>query len=339
MKRSICFILSLFLFSVLLQSCSDFAFDIPEVPKPEYNAEILYCKESPDERFVWRLELALPVVGASVLSAPLAPKETYHYAFGSLNLDKLDGDNYKTVQRDVSTYFGWDRKLYSQMLGTQSYKELHYDDVSLLFFDLTDIRGKEYSGSYVIAEISENGNYLFPWTQQSLQQLPGDLYSQYEGRIGDKYYMNDGYYSITDHTLYEYTAEDFIPESGSGVIASFRDYTSVHDKLYELILADSDTAELFKETDPVLTCMSRQMVGNRLYAALSIGNPYTNVEGGYDGDVILLTVFDRLTDDVLYIEKIEISNLASSNAWMLVSPDGKSYSLPYQQAEQTPEDT
>lgn len=147
---------------ITLTSCTDFGFDIPDVPEPEYTAEILYCKEKPDESYIWSFELALPVAGTSVLSAPLAPKETYNYSFGSLKLEKYNSSSQNITQRDIKTNFGWDKDTYNQKLGNQSYKELHYDDVSLLFFDLTDIQGKEYSGSYVIAEIGERTVFCRP---------------------------------------------------------------------------------------------------------------------------------------------------------------------------------
>ena len=305
-------ILSILLISVLalaiLSGCQE-----REVIAFEYTAEILIDKERPDEKLVWAGRFETPRKSGGLLTysdsrffgivddhqievIKLSQEKNYFKPFESnvtANLAKLLG-----ISRE---------KLRAKFDVAVDEINIHrFEDVMLIHFsvpedDVYNEKPTEYAGKYVFIENrnKEETSQIVAVAQNEYNDVnnPHRVRTACEGRIGNVYYLRDGYYDLSTHTYKRYEKESELPKY------EMRHYMS-DKEILEIARQDEVLSEYLND-DNIYHAERYYRFNDRIYAAFVTGD---NWYDEYKGSDLLLVMLDADSNEVLYAKKYHSLN-------------------------------
>lgn len=305
-------ILSILLISVLslaiLSGCQE-----REVVAIEYTSEILIDKERPEGEFVWAGKFETPRKSGGLLTysdsrffgivehqqievIKLSQEKNYFKPFESnvtANLSKLLG-----ISRE---------KLRAKFDIAVDEISLHrFEDVMLIHFfvpedDVYNDKPTEYAGQYAFIEYrnKEKTSQIVAVAPNEYADVnnPHRLRTASEGRIGNVYYLCDGYYDFSTHTYKRYEKESDLPKY------EMRHYMS-NKEILEIARQDDVLSEYLND-DNIYSAERYYQLDDRIYAAFVTGD---NWYDDYSGSHLLLVMLDADSNEVLYAEKYHSSN-------------------------------
>ena len=300
MKKFLCLILSVacLLMTATLFSCGGY-------PKPAsivYTTEILINQEPFPTNLVWYSTLEGPADGGAVI--PVSPYHTKAIvgAEGISEAPKMPKE--KTLQE----LLGLTKEAYAKDFGKMDQqKYLRYADTELMIFCVAGdavYNGQPvtHAGKRMIAERCGDAVYLTDITEILLSS--GELWTSYEGRIGSKYYFDDGYYDLNTHEAKPFAEENDLPPQKHEAFIEYNYFA------LDRFFRDHETAGTYLQD---MSCQGACQVGNRLYVVMATGNRYhdgRDEEGKYiyEGEDICLVTVDTETDRVLYLQKYHLND-------------------------------
>lgn len=311
MKKYFVVILTLLCIYSLVGCNSSKKQDIPF----EYTYEILVDKELPNQSLVWAGKIKMPTRGVSIIEFPE---------------DEFDGIVTNNGIYDFKNYSGGvDCKEYSlndvcQALNI-SKKELSkkfnmaikpqdvcvWEDIVLYHFyvpeeNQLDGNKVEFAGKFVFIEYREkNEAYMQAISAEEYHdaQNPFSIHSSNQGRIGDKFYLSNGYYDLAEHKYMLYENESDIPQyNGHKILLS-------NTQSLEELKAD---AVLKEEIDDSMYILSDvHIIKDRKYLIVGRDARYYGVvdnERIYEGSELFVIMLDADTDEILYVAKYHSTN-------------------------------
>ena len=301
-----------------------------ESPTIKYTSEILISQEYLPENFMWYAVLHAPTPGSFVMEFP---SYSTYAAFDANTLVQRESRDYRDILDlkvpfkdsffDKVAFF-FSRKSDQASLKVFGMTSEEFDQKINRYIDMDDFNyypdrvigviypiiyqgetepmgNAEYSKENILVDYDYETSVVITYTDEELQAEGGGLYSaNYTGRIGDRYYLQYGYYDITDRKLCPYESEDDLPP--------YEELFDINDiySLGKVIRNYTDISEYIPEGYYV---HSYVRLGDRYYAVLSRSNRYygENIDD-YDGDSIFVVTMDAITGDLLYLQKIHFEN-------------------------------
>ena len=174
----------------------------------------------------------------------------------------------------------------------------------------------EYAGKYVFIEHREKSDEVY------IQTLTSEHYknkgashrpqSDYTGRIGDIYYLSNGYYNLIEHSYKCYESESELPK--------YRMESGLRSEEMLVNLREDELLARYLSDDDLYYADRYLILDNRIYVAFVIGNYIHDEPSGeheeYEGSDLLVVMLDANTYEVLYAEKYHSTNyyLGTRNA-------------------------
>ena len=135
--------------------------------------------------------------------------------------------------------------------------------------------------------------YRYGWKDRN----PHGLRTACEGRIGNVYYLCEGYYDLSTHTYKRYEKESELPKYEMRHFMSNKEILEIarQDKVLSGYLND----------DNIYYAERYYRFNDRIYAAFVTGD---NWYDEYNGSELLLVMLDADSNEVLYAEKYHSPN-------------------------------
>ena len=308
MKRLLTICLLVVLILLAFSGCEE-----REVIAFEYTSEILIEKECPSEDIVWAGRFETPRKSGGIL--------TYSDSrfFGivddqQIEVIKLSQEkNYfkpfaNNVNANLSKLLGISReKLRAKFdVAVDEINIQRFEDVMLIHFfvpedDVYNDKPTEYAGQYVFIEYrnKEKTSQIVAVAPNEYADVnnPHRLRTACEGRIGNVYYLCDGYYDLSTHTYKRYENESELPKYEMRHFMSNKEILEIarQDKVLSGYLND----------DNIYYAERYYRFNDRIYAAFVTGD---NWYDEYNGSELLLVMLDADSNEVLYAEKYHSSN-------------------------------
>ncbi len=308
---------SISIFVLMLLSMSIFAGCSLE-PKQDvtiqYTSEILINKETPDPAFVWAGIFQTPEKGDGLITShdcdifgiiegqivhidDTVNRKNYYKYFAPVNSMNLNAY--------VAQWLNIDSTLEKFNFTLERDKGYLWEDTALIHFYVPandTYRGTptEFAGKYIFIErkASENKTYLL--TLEHDEYHNNDPYASYKsayvGRIGNKFYVESGWYDLSTHTYQSYKSQDQLPKQK--VEQGFSNWD-----LLKALKKDAAIAKYLMQKDYYAD--SYCVLGDRTYAAFVIGHEH---ESSYEGSELLLVMLDTDTNKVLYVQRFRSKN-------------------------------
>jgi len=306
-----------------------------EPPTIGYKTEVLINQEPPPSDLTWYVDLDAPTEGNFILEIPSYSTYATLDTVNILQADRRDCRDiidakapFQDTFFDKIAFF-FNRKYENQkhdyklkVLGMTSEE---YDQKIKKYFDLNDLHyyhdrvigiiypviyqgeteetvDAEYANKNILVDYDYETSVVIPYTDEMLKAENDGLYStSYVGRIGNRYYLQYGYYDLTSRTLYAYKNENDLPP--------FKESLSISDQydLLRIIRNDPDAAEYLPDHHYIDSYI---LLGDRYYAVINERNRYYggNSINDYEGENVFLVTVDAVTGDVLYLQKFHLEN-------------------------------
>lgn len=281
----------------------------------EYTYEILVDKELPNQSLVWAGNIKTPTRGGSIIESPEDEFNGIVTNDGIYDFKSYSGgvDCKEYSLNDVCKALNISKKELSKKfnMAVQSQDVSVWEDVILYHFyvpeeDQLDGEKTEFAGKFVFIEYREkNEAYMQAISAEEYHdaQNPFSIHSSNQGRIGDKFYLSNGYYDLAEHKYKLYENESDIPQyNGHKILLS--DLQSL-----EVLKADSALKEEFDENMYILSDV--HIIKDRKYLVVGRDARYYNVvdnECTYEGSVLFVIMLDADTDEILYVAKYHSTN-------------------------------
>lgn len=281
----------------------------------EYTCEVLIDKELPDQSLVWAGKIQTPTQGAFIIEF----SEDYFNGIVTSNgiydfSNYSEGVDYKEYfQNDVHKALNISKKELSKKfnMAIQSQDVCVWEDAILYHFyvpEENNIDGEkvEYAGKFVFIEyrgIDEAYIQAISVEEYTDAHDPFKIHSVNRGRIGNRFYLSNGYYDLREHKYQLYENEsDMPPYSG-----------------HKRLLSSSLSLELLKENSVLKEEITKNMyilsdvhiIKDKIY--LIVGSDERYYYGGedenvYGGSDLLTIMLDADTYEILYVAKYHSSN-------------------------------
>lgn len=357
MKRSVCLFLLVLLCLTVLTGC----FQKREIIAPEYTYEILIDKEQPDESFVWAGEFMIPpssrgflpipksnfwgiVEDGTVLTVESGQKDKYIKSYvlanGMSTITNM-GDLYPLPEAEeaIADFLGISiEKLYGKFNMSLYRKNcMVWKDATLFHFfvpenNAYEAKETEYAGKYVFIEHIEKTDethVLLLTPEDYGKDISDEETSQNTNgveelpkRLGNRLYLTCGYYDLSDHSYNVYEEGFEMPE----IILN----TGIDDDSFIQTLKEDALFAPYPDEDVLSARRKYYRIGDRIYAAITLGEKYHEEESGsYGGSDLLLFMLDANTFEVLYAERYHSTNYYMGTEMMMYQKgaDGFLYDL------------
>jgi len=343
MKRSVCLFLLILLCLSVLTGC----FYKHEIIEIEYTHEILLDKERPDESFVWAGKFIIPpssrgflpvpksnfwgiVEDGIVLSVENGQKDEHIKSYVLTDSFISTTDNrvpLPKAEEAIADFLGISiEKLYSKF-NMYLYRKncMVWKDATLFHFfvpenNAYEAKETEYAGKYVFIEHIEKTDethvlLLTPteygeefFDEKTSQNTDGG--EELPKRLGNRLYLTCGYYDLSDHSYNVYEDGFEMPE----IILN----TGINDDAFIQMLKENALLVPYPEEDVLSACRKCYRIGDRIYAAITLGEKYHEEESGsYGGSDLLLFMWDANTLEVLYAERYHSTNYYMGTEMMM----------------------
>lgn len=312
MKKSISIFVLMFLCMSIFAGCS---LEPGQDVKIQYTSEILINKETPDSALVWAGVFQTPEKGDGLITShdcdifgviegqtvhidDTANRENYYKYFAPVNSMNL-------LNAYVAQWLNIDSTLEKFSFTLERDKGYLWEDTALIHFYVPandEYEGKptEFAGKYIFIErkASEDKTYLLTLEDDEYHNYDQhtSYKSAYVGRIGDKFYVESGWYDLSTHTYQSYKSQDQLPKQK--VEQGFRNWD-----LLKALKKDAAIAKYLMQKDYYAD--SYCVLGDRTYAAFVIGHEH---ESSYEGSELLLVMLDTDTNEVLYVQRFRSKN-------------------------------
>ncbi len=281
----------------------------------EYSYKILVDKELPDQSLVWVGRIQTPTRGVSILEFP------EDYFSGIVNSDGIhDFETYhggvyykETSLNDVCKALKISRKDLSKKFNTEIKSEdiLNWEDVILYHFyvpegNQSDGEPTEFAGKYVFIEYrGQEEAYIqaLPAEEYNDAYDPFSVYSSVRGRIGNRYYLSNGYYDLTEHKYKLYENKSEIPP--------YNGHKRLLSGIELLEILKSDEALKEEITERMYVQSDVHIMKDRIYMTIGRDERYYDGEDDdrtYAGSVLLTVMLDADTYEILYAAKYHSTN-------------------------------
>ena len=314
---------------LLLSGCGS-----QETPEINYTAEILINEEAPPKDLVWYADLQAPTPGIFILEIPSYRTYATVSTTGILPIARRDVCDILDTKAPFEDTFwqkiefsfqsGRDHKIQEYELKVLGMTQEEYDAKIKKYFNLDDFSyypdrvigiirpiipqgetketvSAEYSNKNILVDFDYETSVVIPYTDEELKNgAETSYYTSYEGRIGNRYYLNYGYYDLSDRKLYPYASESDLPPVKNELHVADRFV------LYRVIEQDADAMAYIPDHHYV---DHYSLIGDRYYAVLAQGNRYydESIEN-YEGESVFFATVDAVTGKVLYLQKYSIKN-------------------------------
>ena len=312
MKRIISLLLPMMLCLSVFSGCED-----REIIPPEYTYELLVEKERPDESLVWagKMETPRKFDRLSVYS-----ESSFWGMLSQENIHVMQREQRKHINPHANGLVEDCIAKYYKIITRSSKRKIldHYiadhncllwEDATLLHFyvpedDSYDEEPTKFAGKYVFIEYRKREDKVYIQTLAPEEYHDGNdpfsVKSECEGRIGNIYYLSDGYYDLTEHTYKTYEDESELPK--------YRMDKQKDDRNIRDILREDVTLAEYLEGE-VYSADTSYRLNDRIYAAFVIGeNAHDAPIEEYEGSSLLLVMLDADTYEVLYAEAYHSTN-------------------------------
>ena len=312
MKKSISIFVLMFLCMSIFAGCS---LEPGQDVKIQYTSEILINKEIPDSALVWAGVFQTPEKGDGLITShdcdifgviegqtvhidDTANRENYYKYFAPVNSMNL-------LNAYVAQWLNIDSTLEKFSFTLERDKGYLWEDTALIHFYVPandEYEGKptEFAGKYIFIErkASEDKTYLLTLEDDEYHNYDQhtSYKSAYVGRIGDKFYVESGWYDLSTHTYQSYKSQDQLPKQK--VEQGFSNWD-----LLKALKKDAAIAKYLMQKDYYAD--SYCVLGDRTYAAFVIGHEH---ESSYEGSELLLVMLDTDTNEVLYVQRFRSKN-------------------------------
>ncbi len=312
MKKSISIFVLMFLCMSIFAGCS---LEPGQDVKIQYTSEILINKETPDSALVWAGVFQTPEKGDGLITShdcdifgviegqtvhidDTANRENYYKYFAPVNSMNL-------LNAYVAQWLNIDSTLEKFSFTLERDKGYLWEDTALIHFYVPandEYEGKptEFAGKYIFIErkASEDKTYLLTLEDDEYHNYDQhtSYKSAYVGRIGDKFYVESGWYDLSTHTYQSYKSQDQLPKQK--VEQGFSNWD-----LLKALKKDAAIAKYLMQKDYYAD--SYCVLGDRTYAAFVIGHEH---ESSYEGSELLLVMLDTDTNEVLYVQRFRSKN-------------------------------
>ena len=228
MKKSISIFVLMFLCMSIFAGCS---LEPGQDVKIQYTSEILINKETPDSALVWAGVFQTPEKGDGLITShdcdifgiiegqtvhidDTANRENYYKYFAPVNSMNL-------LNAYVAQWLNIDSTLEKFSFTLERDKGYLWEDTALIHFYVPandEYEGKptEFAGKYIFIErkASEDKTYLLTLEDDEYHNYDQhtSYKSAYVGRIGDKFYVESGWYDLSTHTYQSYKSQDQLPK-------------------------------------------------------------------------------------------------------------------------------
>lgn len=311
MKKYFVVILTLLFMFSLVGCNSSKKQDVPF----EYTYEILVDKELPNQSLVWAGKIAMPTRGASIFEFP----EDYFNGIVTYNgihdlKNYSGGVVFKEYSlNDVCKALNLSKKDLSKKfnMAIQSQDVSVWEDAVLYHFyvpedNQLDGETTEFAGNFVFIEYrGKKEAYIQAISAEEYHdsQNPFSIHSSNRGRIGNKFYLSNGYYDLAEHKYKRYENESEMPQyNGYKILLS--DLKSL-----EVLKTDAALKEEFAENVYILSDV--HIVKDRKYLIVGKEARYydgINEEHTYEGSELFVIMLDTDTYEILYVAKYHSSN-------------------------------
>ena len=312
MKKSISIFVLMLLSMSIFAGCS---LEPKQDVKIQYTSEILINKETPDSALVWAGVFQTPEKGDGLITShdcdifgviegqtvhidDTANRENYYKYFAPVNSMNL-------LNAYVAQWLNIDSTLEKFSFTLERDKGYLWEDTALIHFYVPandEYEGKptEFAGKYIFIErkASEDKTYLLTLEDDEYHNYDQhtSYKSAYVGRIGDKFYVESGWYDLSTHTYQSYKSQDQLPKQK--VEQGFSNWD-----LLKALKKDAAIAKYLMQKDYYAD--SYCVLGDRTYAAFVIGHEH---ESSYEGSELLLVMLDTDTNEVLYVQRFRSKN-------------------------------
>ena len=312
MKKLISIFVLMFLCMSIFAGCS---LEPGQDVKIQYTSEILINKETPDSALVWAGVFQTPEKGDGLITShdcdifgviegqtvhidDTANRENYYKYFAPVNSMNL-------LNAYVAQWLNIDSTLEKFSFTLERDKGYLWEDTALIHFYVPandEYEGKptEFAGKYIFIErkASEDKTYLLTLEDDEYHNYDQhtSYKSAYVGRIGDKFYVESGWYDLSTHTYQSYKSQDQLPKQK--VEQGFSNWD-----LLKALKKDAAIAKYLMQKDYYAD--SYCVLGDRTYAAFVIGHEH---ESSYEGSELLLVMLDTDTNEVLYVQRFRSKN-------------------------------
>lgn len=281
----------------------------------EYTCEVLIDKELPDQSFVWAGKIQTPTRGVSMIEFP----EDYFNGIVTTNgiqdfVNHSGGVDYKDYSLDnVCKALKISKKDLSKKFNMAINPQdiWIWEDVILCHFyvpeeNQLDGKSVEFAGKFVFIEYCGTDEaYIQAVSSEEYTDAhdPFKIHSVDSGRIGNRFYLSNGYYDLIEHKYQLYENESDIPPYSG----------------HKRLLRSSLSLELLKEnavlkeeiTESMYILSDIHIIKDRIY--LIVGRNERYYDGGgdenvYGGSVLLTIMLDADTYEILYVAKYHSSN-------------------------------
>ncbi|MBQ3126945.1 MAG: hypothetical protein IJC15_07730 [Clostridia bacterium] len=308
-----------------------------EIIPLEYTSTVVIDSELPDASLVWAGRFQTPTSGMGLFnlaeSAFFGVVRSGEIAVHALIDQRELAPSYHTGS--LWKLLGWKGEEYRARIGMYIDRSSYFcwEDAVLFHFYVEEdnqYEGKPvtYAGQQVLIEYRPDAKnvYFHALTQTEYRDdRPGTPYSLYQGRIGDKVYFRDGWYSLTEHRYTRYATEDDLPAFGGTPFSTV--------SLADAIKADPRLQEYVLDERLIWQVDSMARLGDRLYATAVIGDRYYESDPmgefvSYAGTELWLFMADSASGEILYAEKLQLANYwqgSSALSFYRMSADGRLY--------------
>lgn len=326
MRRTAAILIVLVL--LFLSGCSN----NKETPAIDYTTDVSISKEAPPDNLTWYVFLRAPTEGKSILEfssykafttldsvkiqqtekrdycSILEAKAHFNYTF----IDKISAFYLRYADKEYKytlKVFGMNSKEFEQKIG--KYIDLdslnYYEDRAFGIFYPYNYEGEteksdtEYANRIILVDYNYENSVVLSYTEDELKAKSNGLHSKgFSGRIGDRYYLTNGYYDFTDRKLYPYKDESDLPP--------IEESLGIKDKydLFRLIEHDPVASQFIPDYHYI---ESYARIKDRYYVVIANFNRYYGDSiDDYEGENVFIVTVDAVTGNVLYLQKFHIKN-------------------------------
>jgi len=305
----------------------------------EYSCKVLIHTETPDPSLVLAGDVQTPVKGVSVLSTAF-PADRFFAIVSQGNIQEIEphhSDDYmkKDSMKELHEILNMSRKELGEAFPTTRDCFVWEDAVLFHFYvpesDTAEGNKSEYAGKYIFIEYREKEDEVY-FESLSAEEFKDfnhlhSIHSAHKGRIGDKFYLANGYYDLSEHQYKLYESENELPPFSVMV----------------LLNNDMEILELLKQDDRLKEEITDGMyvdgmylIKDRIHLTVTADNRYygsVNGEDSYEGSKLIRVMLEADTFEILYAEAFysEKYNIGASMALYCIGDDGLLYDPYYEE--------
>ena len=281
----------------------------------DYTYEILIDKELPDQSLVWAGKIEMPTRGVSIIELPEDEFNGIVFNDGIYDFKSYSGgvDCKEYSLNDVCKALNISKKELSKKfnMAIKAQDVCVWEDIVLYHFyvpeeNQLDGNKVEFASKYVFIEYrGKEEAYMQAISAEEYHdaQNPFSIHSSNQGRIGDKFYLSNGYYDLAEHKYKLYENESDIPQyNGHKILLS-------NTQSLEVLKADAVLKEEIDESMYILSDI--HIIKDRKYLIVGRDARYYNVvDNGrtYEGSELFVIMLDADTDEILYVAKYHSTN-------------------------------